>query len=553
MPVQHYNGPFGKPELRHLLRRSLFGVSPADMAHFDGMSLDDVVNELLTFANTTTPPIKAYSGEGPGGVYDPALIDPVVPFGEPWINYVRLLGSPPNPIPKRNENLQYWWVGQLVGQERNLREKLTLFWANHMPIQFGIVFMPESSYWYCQMLRDGCKGNVRDLMVELAKDGAMLIYLNGIYNMASAPDENFGREVMELFTLGVDSGYTQEDVAAAARVFTGWTVTEWAGTTRILPTVVFNEANHDQNDKQFSSFFNNTIIQGQGGANGGSLEIEAFMDMIFANETSSRFIVRELYRWFVRTDVAPEVETDLIEPLAQLFRDNAGSPEQLELVLKALLTSEHFFSTEVRGCMVKSPVDFTIGLIRSSMMPMPTPDHFEAQYNVWSKVQILMGDAAQAIGDPPNVAGWPAYYQAPLYDLIWMDSATTANRKIITDRLGLVGMTTPMQLVTPEDRGLNFMIDYVLLVSQFDQPSDPNSLIMQAVDLLYGVPISANVRDQLKTQYLLQGQVSDYYWTSAYNTYINDPSTTDPTAAQVPGILKSLFLKMFEAAEFQLH
>lgn len=553
MPVQPYSGPFGKPELRHLLRRTLFGASPADMAHFDGMSLDDVVNELLAFTNNTTPPIKAYVEDNGTGVYSPALIDPVVPFGEPWINYVRLLGSPPNPIPKRNESLQYWWVGQLVHQERNLREKLTLFWANHMPIQFSIVFMPESSYWYCQMLRDGCKGNVRDLLVQLAKDGAMLIYLNGIYNMASAPDENFGREVMELFTLGVDSGYTQDDVAAAARVFTGWTVTEWSGMTRILPTVVFDPNMHDQNDKQFSSFFNDTVIQGQGGANGGSLEIEAFMDMVFANETSSKFIVRELYRWFVRTDVAPEVETDLIEPLAQLFRDYTSSPNQMEVVLKTLLTSDHFFSADVRGCMVKNPVDMTIGLIRATGMPMPTPDHFEAQYNVWSKLQIMMADASQSIGEPPNVAGWPAYYQAPLYDLLWMDSATTAKRKVIFERIGVTGMVTPMELYTVADRGLMFKINYVDMVAQYQDPADPNALVQEAADMFFGVAVSPTVLGQLKTQYLLQGQVSDYYWTSAYNTYVADPATTDPTASQVPAMLQSLFQAMFQAAEFQLH
>ncbi len=203
--------------------------------------------------------------------------------------------------------------------------------------------------------------------------------------------------------------------------------------------------------------------------------------------------------------------------------------------------------------MVKNPVDMTVGLIRSSLMPMPTADHFEAQYNVWSKVQIMMADASQAIGEPPNVAGWPAYYQAPLYDLLWMDSATTANRSIIFNRLGMTGMVTPMQLVTPADRGLMFVINYVDLVSHFDQPSDPNSLVQEVADMFYGVAVSPTVLGQLKTQYLLQGQVSDYYWTSAYNTYVADPSTTDPTASQVPGMLQSLFLKMFEAAEFQLH
>jgi uncharacterized protein (DUF1800 family) len=553
MPIQHYSGPFGTAELRHLLRRTLFGVGPLDLAHFQGMSLDTVVAELLNFTNNTNPPLKAYSGTGPGDVQDPALVDAVVPFGQPWINYVRQMGNPPNPIPKRNESLTKWWTGLLVQQERNLREKLTLFWANHMPIQVSIVFMPECSYWYNQMLRDGCKGNLRNLMVQLAKDGAMLIYLNGRYNVASAPDENFGRELMELFTLGEGSGYTQDDVAAAARVFTGWTVTEDSSGTPILPQVVFVPENHDQNDKQFSSFFDNTVIQGQPGSNGGALEIEAFMDMVFANDACSLFIVRQLYRWFVRTEIDPIIEEEVIGPLAQIFRDNVSAPDQIEVVLQAMLTSDHFFSADVRGCMVKSPIDMTVGLLRACNMPMPTDDLFEAQYNVWNTIRSLSEDASQSLGEPPNVAGWPAYYQEPLFDLSWTDSATTAARMRAYQRLAYFGISTPPNLVLPEDRNLFFIIDFVDLVSHFSNPYDPNALIQEAVDMLFGVPVSAAVRQQLKTQYLLLGQVTDSYWTSAYITYVNDPSTTDPTAMQVPAMLRTLFMNMFGAAEFQLY
>ncbi len=553
MPIQQYSGSFGTPELRHLLRRTLFGAGPLDLAHFAGLTLSEVVDELLTFTNNTTPPVKAYSGTTAGNVQDPTLVDAVVPFGEPWINYVRQMGSPPNPIPKRNESLVNWWTGAMVEQERNLREKLTLFWANHMPIQVSIVFKPESSYWYNQMLRDGCKGNAHDLLVRLAKDGAMLIYLNGQYNVAGAPDENFGRELMELFTLGEGSGYTQADVAAAARVFTGWTVTETSNGTPVLPQVIFVPDNHDQNDKQFSSFFNNTIIQGQTGSNGGALEIEAFMDMVFSNDACSHFIVSQLYRWFVRTEIDLIVEDEVITPLAQLFSDNVSAPDQIEQVLFAMLTSDHFFSDDVRGCMVKSPVDLTIGLLRSCNMPMPMSDLFEAQYNVWNRVRSLMDDASQSIGETPNVAGWPAYYQEPLFDLSWIDSATTAARIVAYQRLAYFGFSTPPNLVLPADQNLFFIIDFVQVVSHFSNPYDPNALVQDAADMLFGVPVSDTVRQQLKTQYLLIGQVTDSYWTSAYTAYVTDPSTSDPTAMQVPGMLRNLFMNMFSAAEFQLN
>lgn len=552
MALQPYTGTFGPSELRHLLRRSLFGAGPADMAHFQGMSLGQAVDELLSFTNDTTPPLKAYSTMGPGGVPDPALVDAVVPFGEPWIDHVRQMGNPPNPIPKRNESLQQWWVGQLVGQQRNLREKLTLFWANHLGIQVAVVFKPECSYWHNQLMRDHCKGNAKQLMTGLAMDGAMLIYLNGTYNMAGAPDENFGRELMELYTLGVDSGYTQEDVAAAARVFTGWTVTESINGAAVLPQVVFDPDRHDHGDKQFSAFFNNTVVQGQSGPNGGEAEINAFMDMVFANETSSRFIVRELYRWLVRPEVDAVVEEEVIDPLAALFREHLDAPDQMERVVRALLTSEHFFSDDVRGCMVKSPVDHTVGLIRASLMPMPGPDHFEAQYNVWRKVLGLMTDQGQTIGEPPNVAGWPAYYQAPLFDLGWMDTAAIRARADAVRRVGRLGFTTPGDLVLPADRNLAFKVNYVDLVAHFANPADPNALVQEAADTFCGLPVSATVLTQLKTQYLLQGQTNDGYWTNAYNTYISNPGTTDPSAMQVPGMLKELFLKMFEAGEFQL-
>ena len=187
----------------------------------------------------------------------------------------------------------------MVGQERNLREKLTLFWHNHMPTQIGVVFHSEAAYSMNKLLRDQCKGNFRQLIHDVSLEPAMLYYLNGYLNVAGSPDENYARELMELFTLGQGSGYTESDVQAAARVLTGWSVLEESGGDPILPEPVFLFFLHDQEDKQFSAFFNNTVITGQSGAGAGEAELNALLDMIMANDESSRFICREIYRFFV--------------------------------------------------------------------------------------------------------------------------------------------------------------------------------------------------------------------------------------------------------------
>ena len=552
MPLTPYTGPFGAPELRHLLRRSLFGASVADMAAFNGQSLNQAVDGLLTFTNNTTPPIKAYSNPDGNGVPDPSLVDPDVPFGTTWINTIRIPGQPPNPTSPRTKSYIDWWTGLMLEQERNLREKMTLFWYNHVPNQSGTVLNAELCYTYNQTLRNGCLGNFRQLIYDLTVDGAMLLYLNGYLNMGTAPDENYARELMELFTLGEGSGYTQGDVAEAARLLTGWTVVEESGGNPILPIVVFTEANHDATDKQFSAFFNNAVIQGQPGPNGGALEINALLDMIVGKEECSLFVCRQLFRWFVHTEIDAAAETDVIVPLAQIFRDNAGAPDQMRTVIGALLTCDHFFSTEVIGCMVKSPIDLVVGTVRNLRMPLPDASLFEAQYDIWSDIRGYMADCGQSVGEAPNVAGWPAYYQQPIYDALWMDSAQYSARKHTWERLSYLGVLSPPQTVLPQNANLEYKVDFVAVVQEFSDPGDPNVLVAEAADLLFAVPVSQSVKDQLKVEHLLLGQVSDLYWTVAYATYIADPNTQDPAAQMVPGMLTSLFLAMQGAAEAQL-
>lgn len=552
MPLTPYTGPFGPPQLSHLLRRTLFGCTPADLAHFNGMDLAQVLDELLTFTNDTTPPIKAYS-EDNLGTPDPDMVDPDVPFGSPWHTVVRdpLLAIDPRGY--RVQSFLAWWAGNLVAQQRNIREKMTLFWCNHMPTQVFQVFTPEASYGLNQLIRTNCLGNFRQLMYDVSIDPAMLIYLNGYLNVASAPDENYGRELMELFTLGQGSGYQESDVQAAARVLTGWSVTEELGGVPVLPQMVYLPFNHDTNDKQFSAFFDNTVITGQSGPSGGAAELNALLDMIFAKEEVSRFIVREIYRFFVHGSIDAATETDVIEPLAQLFRDNVGTPDQLRMVMEALLGSEHFFSADVVACMVKSPADLIIGDLRLLNMPFPDATAFEAQYLVWRDVYWLISYSGQTLADPPNVAGWPAYYQFPNFDNIWVDTATFPARNNSLLGITYSGFTTPVATVQPQSSDQEYKIDLVAFSQTLSNPSDPNQLITDLADLLYTIPISQTVKDQLKTNYLLFGQSQDYYWTNAYDLYISDPGTTDLAAQLVPSILLWLMLDMVQAAEHHIH
>jgi uncharacterized protein (DUF1800 family) len=552
MPLQPYTGTFGRNELRHLLRRSLFGCSNADLAYFQGQSLTQVVDALLNFTNDTTPPIKTY-WELNGNTPDPNLIDPAVPFGSTWINTPLPANPAPDPSIFRVVSWAYWRTGLMVQQQRTLREKLSLFWYNTMPVQAGEVVVPKFLYDYDQLLRTNCKGNFRTLVRQMSTSGAMLIYLNGTFNNVAQPDENFARELMELFTLGEGSGYTEADVQAAARVLTGWIVRLDDNGVPTVPETLFLNFLHDTGNKQFSAYFNNTVIQGQAGANGGNLELNALLDMILAKEECSLHICRELYRFFVKGEIDAATEQDVIEPLAELFRNTMAAPDQMRQVMAALLTSEHFFSTEVRACMIKSPVDLALGAVRELDLPFPTPAQFEAQYRIWGDIYGLVSYAGQELVNPPNVAGWQAYYQFPQFDKIWLDTATFPNRNNTLISIAYVGAATGNDLYQVQSRNLSFKMDPLNVVAQFSNPYDPNALISDAAELLFATPISAEVKQQLKTNYLLLGQASDFYWSDAYELYVQDPNTTDQTAMLVPNILLALFVDMLQAAENHLH
>jgi uncharacterized protein (DUF1800 family) len=322
-------------------------------------------------------------------------------------------------------------------------------------------------------------------------------------------------------------------VRTAARVLTGW---------RINPTtfaIYFDPAKHDNNNKQFSAFYSNTVITGQAGANG-ALETDALIDMIFAKDEVSKYIVRSLYRWFVYYTIDAATETNVIEPLAAIFRSNNYD---IKAALSALFKSEHFFDVLNQSCLIKSPVDDIIGCLREFGVAFPNSStEYADAYGMWNYVRNWLFTTGQDIGDPPNVSGWPAYYQEPQFHEIWINSDTLPKRNQFTDIMVTNGYTR---------NGKKIIIDAVAFTQSLSNPADPNVLIDDALSILYRVPLSATAKQTIKQQILLTNQTQDYYWTNAWNAYAVNP-TDQASYAIVNTRLKALYQYLMNLSEYQL-
>ena len=430
-------------------------------------------------------------------------------------------------------------MGQIVSQERNVLEKMTLFWHNHFSTEADTIGRAIWCYQNNVVLRKNALGNFKQFVREMTKDVGMLVYQNGYLNTNVAPDENYGRELQELFTVGKGSdnatqGFAEADVKAAAKVLTGWQIN---GTTN---TSLFNSARHDSTNKQFSSFYNNTVITGRTGATAGDLELDDLLNMIFSINDPSMHICRKLYRWFIYYDIDAATEANVITPLAQIFRANNYD---IKPVLSALFKSDHFFDVLNQGCLIKNPVDIIVGLCREFAVAFPPlATDYAGAYNTWQSLNSLAITFQLNIGDPPNVAGWQAYYQAPQFHEIWINSDTFPKRNQFTDQMLLTGYTRG---------GKNIKIDPTVFVKSMPNPGDPNALISDSIIYLFRLPLTQASRDQLKKDILLSGQTSDFYWTNAWTAYIANPN--DVTNANIVKTrLKDLYQYLMKLAEYQL-
>lgn len=510
-----YTGAWTRQEVAHLLKRTLFGAKKEDIDYFLTRTPAQAIDELLNNIPVVSPPVRDYGliADDDGVLHD----DLGVAQGQTWVNdfnmtsFAEIRGSI-NRL--RIESLRKWWAGLIVNQNRSIWEKMVLFWHHHFSVQVEEVENATMMWNHHNLLRNNALGNVRQLVKDVTIDPAMLVHLNGYLNTRLAPDENYARELQELFTVGKGPGseYTEEDVIAAARVLTGWRI---SGTTF---TSYLDASAHDTGSKSFSAFYGNTTI-----SNGGVTEVDALVDMIFNTTEAARFICRKLYTWFVYYQIDEETETNVIEPLAQILISNNF---EVKPVLSALFRSEHFFDPLNQACYIKSPFDIIVGTLREFNVPYPPYTNYATGYPLFNAIYQQASAMQQTLLQPPDVSGWQAYYQDPMYYEIWINSNSLPKRADFTDAL-------------VNDN----VLDCRAFAAYSSNPADPNQLIDDVTALLLRYPLSANSKTYVKNNFLLNNSGTDATWTNAWNS--NNTAVIDPA-------LKNMFRFLMNLPEYHL-
>lgn len=521
--LEPYSGTWAAPQVAQLLRRTTFSGRKADLQQFLSLGCTASVDMLLSVQAAPAPPVNNYST-----VDTP---DPDAEMGQTWVDapFNNLYNSP------RRASFKSWWIQQMVRQPLNITEKMTLFWHNHLATEASSIGIAQFVYRNNALLRQHALGNFKTMVRQVTTDSGMLRYLNGDQNSKNAPDENYARELQELFTVGKgpDAAFTEADVQAAARVLTGWR----NNMADLSSGSYFDPNRHDINNKQFSDFYGNVLITGQTGTNGAT-ETDQLIDMIFAQDEVAKFVCRKLYRFFVYYQISPQVETDVIVPLADIFRNNNY---EILPVLNALFKSQHFYDASLLSCYIKNPMDFVVGLCRELGISLPPATDYVASYKAYQRINVNTTPMQMNIADPPGVSGWPAYYQEPIFHEAWLTTDTYAKRMEFLNTLSENGFYI--------DGTYRLRANYVTYVSTFDNPEDPNLLIDEAIYLLYTFEVSPAFKDYLKS-FLLSGQASDYYWTDAWYNYTGNPTTANYNIVNTR--LKGMFKYLLSQAEYQI-
>lgn len=524
-----YTGSWTDSEIIHLLKRLSFGAVKEDVDYFRTLTFGQAVDEMLnTKNNNPGVPLKHYIPD----VATTPTNDPdwSVAVGRTWVNTPSSNG---NVNSGRQGSVKAWWFDQMINQGRSIEEKMIVFLSTFLALEFDTVFTGTYCYRYLNTLRTYATGNYKALVKAITLEPAMLIYLNGQYNTKTAPDENYARELQELFTVGKGPGsqYTESDVQAAAKVLTGYRINS-------LGQTYFDTNNrHDTGSKTFSAFYNNTVIAGQTGLNG-QQELDQLLDMIFATQEAAKFICRRIYQFFVYGVISADVETNVILPMADILRNNNY---ELKPALQALFKSEHFFDVLTQGALIKSPLDFIVGMMRETKMKFPPATNVPELYRMYSYLISQAASMDQNIGDPPNVSGWQAYYLNPVYDEFWLNTDTYTKRvNFITSMVN--GYTNTNQTLK---------LDWIAFAKRMTNPGDPNQLVQDFDTYLLRMQLNAATQSTIKTQTLLSGQTTDSYWTTAWTNYIGNPNNQS-FYSDVNNRLLSLMKYFMNLEEFYL-
>ncbi len=332
-------------KLSHLLRRAGFGASPTEMDQYRKLGLTATVDRLVDYEKVDNSALE---------------------------NRLKQYNLDPN----KRADIERWWLLRMIYTARPLEEKMTLFWHGLLTSAITKVGRAEPMFVQNQFLRSYALASFPDILKGISKDPAMMVWLDLETNKKGHPNENYARELMELFSMGVGN-YTEQDVRESARAFTGWVVRrQRLGAQQFRFESAFNPRQHDDGVK--------TFLGHTGNFNGDDI-----VDIIVQQPATARFIVKKLFGFFVY----PDPTDDVLRPFVDVFTTSKYS---IKAVMRAILTSDVFYSPRAYRALVKSPADLVAGTLRT----------LGAETNGAGLPNLLV-QMGQELFNPPNVAGWP--------------------------------------------------------------------------------------------------------------------------------------------------
>jgi uncharacterized protein (DUF1800 family) len=393
-------------QIPHLLRRAGFAASPDELSFYQNLGVSGAVDRLLNYES---------------------IDDSSLPT-QPDIT----MELERKPAAGEVNNLVSWWVDRMVNTPRPLEEKMILFWHNHFATAIYKVRSPFLMFKQNQLLRSKGMGNFRDLLTGITQDPAMLLWLDGARNRKGVANENYGREIMEVFTIGVGN-YTEDDVKAAARAFTGYQIDKDGNS-------FFNPKIHDDGTK---TFLGHT----------GNLGPEDIVNILASHPATARKISNELFTYLAHS----EPDDTVLDELQNVYLSTDGN---IKAVVEAIFKSDEFWSMNAYLNLVKSPVDFVATALRS----------LSATVNPKS-VMYALNMMGQLPFNPPSVFGWPS-------GQAWISTST------MLDRFNFPLMIDPTKAASMQDRQTVDDVSRILFPDGL--PSTIQQIIQQSTDSLTG-------------------------------------------------------------------
>ena len=583
MPLTEFTGTLGLKRAAHLLRRATFGATKAQIDSFAALTPAQAINALF---HQTLPDA-------------PLPIDPKT--GSTWVES--------KPTDANSENLddlfKRWFIGQMLSAgispalslAYSARERLVFFLHSHFTTITSTVGNSRSLYFQNALFRlfamDGLSAdpdvNIKTLTVKISIDNAMLRLLNGNENVKGSVNENYGRELLELYTIGrglegalpAQPGpgdyimYTEQDVKAAARVLSGWDVNDEfediadatidadtnlpRGKVRGSAT---NASAHDNDPKQFSPRFGSAVIQGDATLMAGGNpteasaldELEQLIDLIYTKPETARNICWKIYRFFV---YAPHTTAELVALdtaiVAEMANTLVANNYKILPVIENLLRSVHFYEATAGtvtddnfGGIIKSPLDLVIQSVRFFGIPITdmatSPDEF---YKQTGEIHEYVGSQAMNFYEPYDVAGYDAFHQFPVYHRYWITPNTLANRYAFARNL-ITASEPGMLKANVFDFVKNNIPNataadarqLVMMVADYILPVTDNLTYDDAADDLSG--LTAKRLNYFKERFLQT--FDEAYWTTRWNEGAGD----------LRDQLEFLFNAMMQSPEYQL-